>query len=160
MSRSFSGLKAKRTTGSQLCSLRCSRVHFFLSFFTVITMTTSYFRIKFTTRWYTNDLLKQRHNGSSWLRDQFREYSGDSYDSLSLFLSFSIASRFQRVARFLLVFFFAVLQLLSRSLEASIALQSKLVSRLLFNYVGGRSLRRDYGHRLGKKRKFKSFSRL
>lgn len=71
---------------STLSSL--SYTSFFLSFFTVTT--TGYFRIKFTTCWYTNDLRKQRHNGSSRLHGQFREYSGilKTHATLSLFLSF------------------------------------------------------------------------
>jgi len=142
-----------------------SLAHFFLSFFTVATTRRSYFRIKFMTRWYTNDLLK-RHNGSSRLRDQFHEYIPVSWRftqrpflfSFFLFL-FPLHRDFSALPVFLSFLFhssfFAVSQLPLRPLEASIALESKLVSRL-FDYVGGRSFRRDDGHQSGKKHEFKS----
>jgi len=117
---------------------------FFLSLLTVATKTataaamtpTSYFRIKFTTR-----LIYKRSTQTTEVvgrATSFREYSRYAF-SLRLSLSLFVALELPFFLLFLsfLSSFFAVSQLPRRGRAASIALESKLVSRL-FDYVGGR----------------------
>lgn len=101
------------------------------------------------------------NNGSSRLRDQFREYSGILEIHAMLSLSFSQVGDVSPVSPHSFFFprsrpLFAVSQLPVRPLaQCQLRKESKLVLRL-FNYVGDRSFGRVGEQRSGEKYGFKS----